>query len=68
MKRIFAWAGIFVIAAAFLALVFFTLTGAPANRILAVLVCLLILPVLFYGLSIFAKLRKDRRDGDEDRK
>ena len=62
MKRIFAWAGILVIAAAFLTLILFTVTGASANQILAVLICLLILPVLFYGLSIFAKLRKGSHD------
>lgn len=71
MKRILAWAGILMIAAAFLALILFTAAGASANVILALLICLLVLPVLFYGLSVFAKLQKGGRETEnnaEDRK
>lgn len=57
MRRILAWAGILLIAAAFLALIIFTIAGAPSGLILALLSCLLILPVLFYGLLLFAKLK-----------
>lgn len=59
MRRILAWVGILLIAAAFLALVIFTAVGAPSRLILALLVCLLVLPVLFYGLLLFAGLKKD---------
>lgn len=58
MRRILAWTGILLIAAAFLALIIFTAAGAPSNLILALLTCLLVLPVLFYGLLLFAKLKK----------
>lgn len=66
MKRILALAGILIIAAAFIALIVLTITGASANAILALLLCLLILPVLFYGLSLFARLRKDRNKAEKD--
>lgn len=66
MKRILAWAGILAIGAAFIALIVFTATGASANAILALLLCLLILPVLFYGLSLFARLRNDRNKTEKD--
>lgn len=64
MKRILAWAGILIIAAAFLTLIFFTVTGKSPNAIMAVLFCLIILPVLIYGLLMFAKMKKDSRDED----
>ena len=35
MKRFFAWAGILIIAAVFLALIVLTFTGGPENVILA---------------------------------
>lgn len=60
MKRVFAWAGILMIAAAFIALILSVITGASSGTILACMVCLLVLPTLFYGLSIFARLREDR--------
>ena len=39
MKRFFAWAGILIIAAVFLALIVLTFTGGPENVILALLFC-----------------------------
>lgn len=66
MRRILAWAGIILIAAAFLALIILTIAGAPSNLILALLIYLIILPVLFYGLLLFAKLKKDSHEtGDK---
>ena len=55
MKRILAWIGIIVIALGFLALVYFTATGAPANVILATLFVLLVVPVLIFGLMMASK-------------
>jgi len=68
MKRILAWAGILCFAAALIALIVLTMTGASANTILAVLFCLIVLPVLFYGLSIYAKLQKDSRESKKEEK
>lgn len=66
MRRILAWAGIILIAAAFLALIILTITGAPSSVILALLICLIILPVLFYGLLLFARLKSDGHEtGDK---
>ena len=62
MKRIFAWAGIAVIAAAFIALAVLTASGAPANAILALLFCLLIVPVILYAFLLAVKLGR-RNDG-----
>lgn len=61
MKRISAVLGIVAIFAAVLALMVCTVTGASSETILALLVCLIILPVLFYGLMLF-----DRRKGGEN--
>ena len=42
MKRFFAWAGILIIAAVFLALIVLTFTGGPENVILALLFCVIV--------------------------
>lgn len=47
--------------AAIIALIICAITGASSETILALLVCLMILPVLFYGLMLFAR-RNDRED------
>ena len=60
MKRFFAWAGIFAIAALILALIILTFTGGSANTIMALLFCLLVIPVMLYGYILITKaLRKD---------
>ena len=43
MKRFFAWAGILIIAAVFLALIVLTFTGGPENVILALLFCVIVI-------------------------
>lgn len=63
MKRVSAILGIVAIFAAVMALIICTITGASSETIMALLVCLIILPVLFYGLMLFAR-RKGK--GDED--
>jgi len=68
MKRVLAWAGLLAFAAAVLALIVLTVTGASANKILVVLFCLLVLPVLFYGLSIYAKMQKDSQETEKEEK
>ena len=62
MKRISAVLGIVAIFAAVLALMVCTITGASSESILALLVCLIILPVLFYGLMLFDR----RKDGENE--
>ena len=49
MKRFFAWAGILIIAAVFLALIVLTFTGGPENVILALLFCVIVIPVTLYA-------------------
>ena len=63
MKRVSATLGLVAIFAAVTALIICTITGASSGTILALLVCLIILPVLFYGLMLFAR-RNGREDGD----
>ena len=63
MKRVSAILGLVAIFAAVTALIICTITGASSGTILALLVCLIILPVLFYGLMLFAR-RNGREDGD----
>lgn len=52
MKRVSAILGIVAIFAAVMALIICTITGASSETIMALLVCLIILPVLFYGLML----------------
>lgn len=66
IKRILAGAAVFLIAAAFFALIFLTATNAPANQIMALLFGLLVFPVIFYAFLLTAKLRK--KQTEEDRK
>lgn len=63
MKRVSAILGLVAIFAAVTALIVLTITGASSGTILALLVCLIILPVLFYGLMLFAG-RNGREDED----
>lgn len=67
MKRVLAWAGIFVIVALFLLLIILTATGAEANAIMAVLFCLIIFPVILYGCILFYRVTKkdEKKDGKE---
>ena len=55
MKRFFAWAGILIIAAVFLALIVLTFTGGPENVILALLFCVIVIPVMLYGYALILK-------------
>ena len=61
MKRFFAWAGILIIAAVFLVLTF---TGGPENVILALLFCVIVIPVMLYGYALILKYvrNKNKRD------
>lgn len=63
MKRTLAWAGILAIVIAFIALVYFTATGASANVIMAMIFCMIVIPVIIYAFLLVLKL-KDRRNDD----
>lgn len=65
MKRILAWAGIAVIATAFIALAVFTASGASANAIIALLFCLLTVPVILYAFLLAIKLGRRGHDKTE---
>jgi len=54
MKRFFAWAGILIIAAVFLALIVLTFTGGPENVIL----------VMLYGYALILKYVRNRNKRD----
>ena len=62
MKRFFAWAGILIIAAVFLALIVLTFTGGPENVILALLFC--VIPVMLYGYALILKYVRNRNKRD----
>ena len=51
MKRFFAWAGILI-------------TGGPENVILALLFCVIVIPVMLYGYALILKYvrNKNKRD------
>lgn len=66
MKRILAWAGIFVIVLGFAALIYFVVTGASANMILATLFCMLVVPVIIYGLITVTNLLKQSSGNDSE--
>ena len=66
MKRILAWIGILAIAAAFLALVYCTATGASANVILAIIVAMILVPIIIYGFIVAAKAFAKKEDSSED--
>lgn len=68
MKQKLAWAGIIAIIAAFLALVYFTATGASANVIMAMLFCMIIVPVFIYALLMVMKLTKPNDETSEQEK
>ena len=65
MRRFFAWAGLFFVFAAFMALLVMTFTGAPANAILALLLCLIITPVLIYALLCGTKMFSRKKEENE---
>ena len=60
MKRFFAWAGILIIAAVFLALIVLTFTGGPENVILALLFCVIVIPVMLYGYALILKYVRNK--------
>ena len=64
MKRFFAWAGILIIAAVFLALIVLTFTGGPENVILALLFCVIVIPVMLYGYALILKYVRNRNKRD----
>lgn len=66
MKRKLAWFGILAIVAVFIALIYFTFTGAPANVIMAMLFCLILIPIIIYACLFIMKLNdKNNSDSSE---
>lgn len=63
MKRIFAWIGILCILLGFAALIYFTVTGASANVIIATLFCMLLIPILIYSFIAVSKFLTHENDG-----
>ena len=55
MKRFFAWVGILIIAAVFLSLIVLTFTGGSENVIMALLFCVIVIPVMLYGYALILK-------------
>ena len=66
MKRIFAWAGIFVIAALFILLIVLAAAGSEAGAIVAALVCLVLFPVILYGCMLFYRMTGKRRENEKE--
>ena len=65
MKRFLAWVGIVLIAIAFLALVYCTATGAPANVILSILLLMILVPIIIYGFLVAAKAFSGKENTEE---
>ena len=65
MKRFFAWAGVLLIAAVFLALIVLTFTGGSANVIMALLFSLIVIPVMLYGYILITKYLRDKNKNDD---
>ena len=59
-KRILAWAGLLLFAALLISLVVLTFTGGSENTILAILFCLVVLPVMLYGYQMTLRFLKKR--------
>ena len=60
MKRIMAWVGILTIAAAFFALVFAAAVGASPNVIMALIFCMMIIPVMIYAFLMVLRIREQK--------
>ena len=64
MKRFFAWVGILIIAAVFLSLIL-TFTGGSENVIMALLFCVIVIPVMLYGYALILKYLRGRNKKDD---
>ena len=65
MKRFFAWVGILIIAAVFLSLIVLTFTGGSENVIMALLFCVIVIPVMLYGYALILKYLRNRNKKDD---
>ncbi|MBQ7796245.1 MAG: phosphate ABC transporter substrate-binding protein [Lachnospiraceae bacterium] len=65
MKRTLAWIGILAIVIGFIALVYFTATGASANVIMAALFCMIVIPIFIYAFLMVLKMKN--KDQDESK-
>ena len=65
MKRFFAWVGILIIAAVFLSLIVLTFTGGSENVIMALLFCIIVIPVMLYGYALILKYVRNRNKKDD---
>lgn len=66
MKRMFAWCAIFMILAAFIALIYFTATGASANLIMASVFCMIVFPVMAYAFIWYADYLKKKKETEKE--
>ena len=66
MKRILAWAGVFVIAALLVLLIVLAVSGAEAGVIVAALVCLVLFPAILYGCMLFYRMTGKRRENEKE--
>ena len=65
MKRTLAWIGIIAIVICFIALVYFTATGASANVIMAALFAMIVIPVIIYAFLMVTKMKNQEQDSQE---
>ena len=65
MKRFFAWVGILIVAAEFLSLIVLTFTGGPENVTMALLFCVIVIPVMLYGYALILKYVRNRNKKDD---
>ena len=57
--------GILIIAAVFLSLIVLTFTGGSENVIMALLFCVIVIPVMLYGYALILNLRGRNKKDDQ---
>ncbi len=62
LKRIIAMAAVLFLAALVLCLLILALCGAPARYLMAVLVCLVVVPVIAYAMLLAARVFGDGKE------
>lgn len=62
LKRIIAIAAVLFLAALVLCLLILALCGAPARYLMAVLVCLVVVPVIAYAMLLAARVFGDGKE------
>lgn len=58
LKRIFALAGVVLLAGLFLTSIILAVTGAPKNHLMAVIFSMVFMPILLYAMGLMTRVLK----------